>query len=68
MTIESVAGTTLKISASTPATYDGTGYAALTYTTVGEVTDLGEFGRVYFVDFDQTRARRRTVQVQVIGE
>lgn len=49
MTIESVAGTTLKISAGTPATYDGTGYAALSYTTVGEITDLGEFGRVYNV-------------------
>jgi len=30
--------------------------------------DLGEFGRIYFIDFDQTRARKRTVQVQVIGE
>lgn len=30
--------------------------------------DLGEFGHIYFVDFDQTRARIRTVQIQVIGE
>jgi secondary thiamine-phosphate synthase enzyme len=30
--------------------------------------DLGDFGRVYFVDFDQTRPRDRQVQVQVIGE
>lgn len=30
--------------------------------------DLGEFGNIYFIDFDQTRARTRTVQVQVIGE
>jgi len=29
---------------------------------------LGEFGRFYFVDFDQTRARERTVWVQIIGE
>lgn len=28
--------------------------------------DLGEFGCIYFVDFDQTRARERTVQVIVI--
>jgi secondary thiamine-phosphate synthase enzyme len=28
--------------------------------------DLGEFGRIYFVDFDQTRARERTVQVMII--
>jgi len=30
--------------------------------------DLGEFGYIYFIDFDQTRARERTVQVMVIGE
>ena len=30
--------------------------------------DLGQFGRIYFIDFDQTRARERTVQVQIIGE
>ena len=47
MSIESVAGTTLHISAATPATFDDTGYAALTWTAVGEITDLGEFGRVY---------------------
>jgi secondary thiamine-phosphate synthase enzyme len=30
--------------------------------------ELGEFGRIYFADFDQTRARQRTVIVQIIGE
>ena len=30
--------------------------------------DLGEFGYIYFIDFDKTRARQRTVQVTVIGE
>lgn len=30
--------------------------------------DLGEFGFLYFVDFDQTRARKRTVQITVIGD
>ena len=30
--------------------------------------DLGEYGQIYFIDFDQTRARERTVQVTVIGE
>ena len=29
---------------------------------------LGEFGRIYFADFDQTRARERTVRVQIVGE
>lgn len=30
--------------------------------------DLGEFGHIYFIDFDQTRARQRTVDVIVMGE
>lgn len=30
--------------------------------------DMGDYGFIYFVDMDQTRGRRRTVQVQVIGE
>jgi len=29
---------------------------------------LGEFGRVYFADFDHTRARERKVHVQIMGE
>ncbi len=29
---------------------------------------LGEFGRIYFVDFDGVRARDRIVQFQVLGE
>lgn len=33
----------------------------------GEMT-LGEFGRIYFADFDQTRARERKVRVQIVGE
>lgn len=30
--------------------------------------ELGEFGHIYFVDFDHTRARERQVSVQIIGE
>lgn len=33
----------------------------------GEI-DLGEFGYIYFIDFDQTRSREREVQVQIMGE
>lgn len=33
----------------------------------GEV-DLGSFGFIYFIDFDTTRARTRTVHVMVMGE
>ncbi len=30
--------------------------------------ELGQFGQVYFVDFDLIRARERTLHVQIIGE
>ena len=30
--------------------------------------ELGEFGHIYFVDFDHTRPRKRNVIVQIIGE
>lgn len=32
------------------------------------IPDLGEFGRVHFIDWDQTRARQRTVQIMIVGE
>lgn len=47
MTVRTSAGSTLKISASAPATFNAAGYSALVYTSVGEITDLGEFGREY---------------------
>lgn len=47
MTIQSAAGASIGISAAAPATYNVAGYEALTYSTIGEVTDLGEFGREY---------------------
>ena len=40
----------------------------VTIVMVDGIPDLGEFGRVHFIDFDQTRARKRTVQVMIIGE
>jgi thiamine phosphate synthase YjbQ (UPF0047 family) len=33
----------------------------------GEMT-LGEFGRIFFADFDQVRARKRIVRIQIVGE
>jgi thiamine phosphate synthase YjbQ (UPF0047 family) len=30
--------------------------------------ELGDFGQIYFVDFDTVRARQRVVHVQVVGE
>lgn len=52
MTVRTSAGTTLKVTASQPATYNSAGYNTLFTTspvpaTVGEITDLGEFGREF---------------------
>lgn len=62
MTVRTTAGSTIALSAAQPATYDGTGYAALTYTNIGEVSDLGEFGRVYNVVKYNTIATRATTK------
>ena len=37
-------GTTFALVAGVPATFDASGYAAVTYTAVGEVNSLGDFG------------------------
>lgn len=52
MTVRTSAGTTLRISASAPVTFDGSGYNTLFTDSpppplVGEITDLGEFGREF---------------------
>lgn len=47
--VETVAGVLISVSVATPATFDAAGYAALTYTNIGEITDGGSHGRVYAV-------------------
>ena len=42
--VEISVGTTVAVSATQPATEDSTGYAALTYIDVGEITNIGESG------------------------
>lgn len=49
MSIQTVAGTEISISAGTPATLNATGYAALSFTAIGYVTDGGGHGRTYAV-------------------
>jgi secondary thiamine-phosphate synthase enzyme len=39
-----------------------------TIPVVGGRMELGEFGRIYFVDFDGGRERDRTVHFMVVGE
>lgn len=44
---QTAAGATLAISNAIPATFNSAGYAALTYTEVGEITNIGEFGKEF---------------------
>lgn len=44
MAVNTALGTTVKISASVPATFDAAGYAALSYTKIGSVENVGAFG------------------------
>jgi hypothetical protein len=47
MAVMTSAGSLVALSATLPATYDAAGFNALTYTLIGEVTDVSEFGREY---------------------
>ena len=50
MAATSTAGSTIAISATLPTTYDdevATGFPSLTFTTCGEITDIGEYGKEY---------------------
>lgn len=62
MTVFTSAGTTLGVSAASPATFNETGYEALTFTAVGEITDLGEFGREYALVTHNPLGSRGTVK------
>lgn len=41
---------------------------SVTIPVIEKQMQLGEFGRIYFADFDQVRARERFVRVQIVGE
>lgn len=56
------AGTVLSISSGSPATYDAVGFAALTWVEIGDVSDLGEFGRQYNLVTFNPLGDRRTVK------
>jgi len=56
------AGTTLEVVADQPATRDEAGFSALTFTQVGEITDLGEYGVEYEVVTHNPLDSRRTIK------
>jgi hypothetical protein len=47
MAHQTAAGVTLGITANVPASHDKTGFSALTFTAVGELTNVGEFGKEF---------------------
>ena len=57
------AGTTLGISATLPATFDASGFNAVTHTNIGEITDIGgNIGRIYNLVTHNPLASRATVK------
>lgn len=60
MAWQTAAGTELALGSTStpPATFTEAGYSALTYTPVGEVTTVGEFGREYALVTHQPLATR----------
>jgi len=56
------AGTTISLTDSEPTTYDSAGFDGLTFTEVGEVSDLGEFGREYNLVTHNPLGSRQTVK------
>lgn len=57
-------GTTLGASSGLPATYDSTGYSALTFTAVGEILDIGEIAKVYSVLSHQSVGRAYPLKIK----
>lgn len=57
---QTAAGASLSVSATLPATYDEAGYEALAMTVVGEITNIGEFGKEYAVVTHNPLASRGT--------
>src|SRR6056297_1331598 len=56
------AGTTIGIASGDPTTYDASGFESLTFDVIGEVTDLGEFGREYSLVTHNPLGDRQTVK------
>lgn len=62
MAIQTSAGTTLSIVSGTPATYDASGFQALTFLVVGEITEVPSFGSVYNLITHSPLGERRVIK------
>jgi len=69
MAVRTSAGTTLRVTATAPSTFNSAGYGTLFTASpvpalVGEVTDMGEFGREYALVTHQPIGDRGTVKLK----
>lgn len=64
MGVVSGSGSKLYISSTLPATYNKAGYTALTWVLVGEVTNVGEYGREYDLIDHAPIDTRQIVQIK----
>lgn len=55
---QTASGTAFRIGGAAPATYDAAGYGAVNYTDVGEITNIGQFGKEWAVVRHQALAKR----------
>lgn len=62
MAVMTSAGSTLAIATGSPTTYDATGFAAMTYVTIGEVTDIGEVTNREYAVVNHSPIGSRTVK------
>ena len=56
------AGSTLSIGDAEPGSYDKAGFEAVTWTLIGEITNIPEFGRLYNLVTHNPLAGRQTVK------
>ena len=59
MPVQTVAGTTISIGPA-PATYDQAGFDAVSVEAIGEITDAGEYGKIYNLVTHNPIADRKT--------
>jgi hypothetical protein len=63
MTIQTSAGAALAMSVATPATFDAAGYAALTFTEIGQLEKIGTIGSTFAkVEFQPLKGAKQKLK------
>ncbi len=61
---QTAAGSKFYVSSGLPATYDATGFRALTWVEVGELTEIPSFGKVYNMVNHNPLGTRQTIKLK----